>query len=300
MAVQTQMGFERLVDAERELKKKEREKSGSVSAPASSSHSTPPPPPPPQPTPLLPPHPSPYHHSIRFPTGLKKDVDGKLSFLYAMVDFPVLPQLETKEDVDADFKLTMDRLNLHARMVKETREKWNELGEMNPARQEFLLSAETYVIGHRDIAKDVFRARYQQCIEKGAFSECARKAPPLLEGFTFSERYSRDLLKHPEIHQLFNPVDTTPPPPPPPKSTPAPPPVEAMDVTPTETSESSPQADAGGIKEGAAAKSGGGQQQQQRQRPNRQRRWGKTRGGGETSTGTDSPQSTDPPAQSQV
>ena len=162
-----------------------------------------------------------------------------------MADFPTLPQLETKEDVAADFKITMDRLDHHARMVNETREKWTAVGEMNPACQEFLLSAETYVIGHRDLAKDVFRTRFQQCIPKGQFSECALKAPPLLEGFTFSDRYERDLLKHSEIHQLFNPVETAPPPPPP-KSTPAPPPVEAMDVTPTETSDGLPQADAGG------------------------------------------------------
>ena len=83
------------------------------------------------------------------------------------------------------------------------REKWLLCGPLNPRREEFLLTAETYVAGYRDLAQKQFKARFDMAMPRDKIN---KSAPPLVPGFTFSRRYSADLLKHSELHELFNPT----------------------------------------------------------------------------------------------
>ena len=52
-----------------------------------------------------PPHPSPYQHSVTFPSLLNKNKDGKYSFADSMTPSPIPPQSEER-DVDADVQQT--------------------------------------------------------------------------------------------------------------------------------------------------------------------------------------------------
>ena len=179
-----------------------------------------------------------------------------------MTDFPILPQNETKEHITVDFNKSMNMQDHHAQLTNELREKWTAAGEINPARQRFFLTAEAYVVDYRQLAKETFPHRFNQSIPEANVHSGSLKAPPLIEGFGFSDSFSRNLVTHSELHQIFNPVEkaSLPHPPPPPLATPPLPPAEDMDVTATETLHRHPQSDADGSEEGAASATGGGQQ----------------------------------------
>ena len=162
----------------------------SAAAAGNSSPNLPPPPPPPSATDLLP-HPSPYHHCFSYPSSLKRANDGKISFVMSMANFPMVPAAEAYEDVAADFDASMNQLEHHEKCIKEMREKWLLCGPLNPRREEFLLTAETYVAGYRDLAQKQFKARFDMAMPRDKIN---KSAPPLVPGFTFSRRYSACLL----------------------------------------------------------------------------------------------------------
>ena len=209
---------------------------------AATLHPPPPPSAPPHPPPPaknLPPHPSPYHHSVSFPLALVKDNDGRVSFAMTLTNFPTVTQPESMEDVNNDFQSSMNIFGRHKKSVEELRLKWSDCGELNLTREEFLISAETYLTGYYKLAKKTFAARFAIAVPRANINPSAL---PLIEGYTFSRRYSADLLKHPEMHHAFNPVAPPPPPAPllfpPTLSAESNPATSSVTTTPTSTSSS--------------------------------------------------------------
>ena len=156
-----------------------------------------------------------------------------------LTNFPAVPQPESIEDVNDNFQASMNILGRHKKSVEELRLKWSDCGELNPAREEFLATAETYLAGYHELASKTFKARFKCAVPRNQINP---SAPPLVEGYTFSRRYSADLLKHSEMHHAFNPVAPPPPPapllPPPTPGAESKPAASSVSSTPTSTSSS--------------------------------------------------------------
>ena len=131
-----------------------------ANSPAAALHPPSPPSAPPHPPPPakdLPPHPSPYHHSVSFPSALVKDNDAIVSLVMTLTNFPTAPQPESMEDVNDDCNATMNILGRHKKLVEELRLKWLDCGKLNPAGEEFLVSAETHLTSYQELAKRFFQ-----------------------------------------------------------------------------------------------------------------------------------------------
>ena len=183
----------------------------------------------------------------------------------SMKNFPMVPQPEAMEDVQKDYRESMNILDGHKSSLENLRLKWSECGELNPTREQFLVSAEAYLVGYYDLARKTFPPRARSSVPRALINP---DAPPLVQEYTFSRRYSMDLLKHPEMHQAFNPIA----PEAPAETAPSPPAVESnatpssnLHSTPTSTSSSTR-----GEKQSTPNTSSSAekqQQQQQKQQP---------------------------------